>query len=395
MVSSMDDEEKPKGQLIKELAEMRRCLAKLEGDAAEQVPAKKEIVKDRNQLDSVFRAAPIGIGVVIDRKIQFANELLYEMLGYREEELLGQLSRIVYPSDKEFERVGKYKYEEIQEKGTGTIETVLQRKDGSLIDVLLSSTPLDPQDLSQGVTFTVLDITERKEAEQKIQKSEAEFRLLADHTFDWEYWINLHGKYVYISSACESITGYSPEEFSANPKLLSEIIKPEYAAMVRTHYEDENHEKAQTHSMEFPITTKDGAERWLAHNCIPIFDEEGNFAGRRGNNRDITERVRAKENLKTLNTVTAALSSSLDLEYVLELILEQVSKVISMNSGTIFLHEDKYLQVVADRGVEPSLKGKVYADTDVLFKETQKTRRPVILANAQEDPRFKGWGGGE
>ena len=90
------------------------------------------------------------------------------MLGYTGEELAGQSSRMIYSSQEEYERVGRVKYGEIAERGTGSLETRFQRKDGQVIDVLLSSTPLDPADLSKGVTFTALDITERKQAEEAL-----------------------------------------------------------------------------------------------------------------------------------------------------------------------------------------------------------------------------------
>ncbi|MCU0562979.1 MAG: GAF domain-containing protein [Desulfobacterales bacterium] len=90
-----------------------------------------------------------------------------EMLGYSAEELEGRSARILYPSDEEFEFVGREKYLQIKSRGTGSVETRWQRKNGDLIDVLLSSTPLDPNDWSKGVTFTALDITAGKQAEQE------------------------------------------------------------------------------------------------------------------------------------------------------------------------------------------------------------------------------------
>jgi len=58
------------------------------------------------------------------------------------------------------------------------VETRWRRKDGSLIDVMLSSTPLDPADLGKGVTFTALDIGERKRAEGKHRYHEALERMI-------------------------------------------------------------------------------------------------------------------------------------------------------------------------------------------------------------------------
>ena len=124
-----------------------------------------EIHASENRLQSVFRVAPTGIGMVIDRILAKANNRMCEMTGYSEQELLGQRARMLYSNDEDFEYVGREKYEQIRDHGTGTVETRWKCKDGHVIDVLLSSTPMDLDDLSQGVTFTALDITDRKRAE--------------------------------------------------------------------------------------------------------------------------------------------------------------------------------------------------------------------------------------
>jgi two-component system cell cycle sensor histidine kinase/response regulator CckA len=129
-------------------------------------------------LRSIFRAAPTGIGMVCDRVIQQANERLCKITGYTREELLGKSARILYGTDEDFEFVGREKYAQISERNTGTVETRWQRKDGTMIDVLLSSTPIDSNDLSMGVTFTALDITSRKQVERDLRESEARYRSL-------------------------------------------------------------------------------------------------------------------------------------------------------------------------------------------------------------------------
>ncbi|MBC8318716.1 MAG: PAS domain S-box protein [Desulfobulbaceae bacterium] len=139
-------------------------------DISEKKEASKHLQESRELLHSIFQTAPIGIGIVVDRVFTLVNLELVRITGFREEELLGEKSRMIYPSDEEFERVGREKYAQIQKGGTGAVETRFQRKDGGIIDVLLSSTPLDPDDLGRGVLFTVLDITTRKHAEQSLQE---------------------------------------------------------------------------------------------------------------------------------------------------------------------------------------------------------------------------------
>jgi len=126
--------------------------------------------ESESKMKSVFRAAPIGIGVVVNRVLQEVNDFFCEMTGYSREELIGRDARVVYPSDEEYEYVGTHKYKQIEKNQTGTLDTRLKRKDGRIIDVLLSSTAIEPGHPSAGVTFTALDITDRKRTEARLQQ---------------------------------------------------------------------------------------------------------------------------------------------------------------------------------------------------------------------------------
>ena len=123
---------------------------KLEVEIAERGRVAEELRRNDAKLKSIFKAAPAGIGVVANGMITEANEGLCAMTGYSRQELLNENERLLYPTEAEHEVIGLEKYRQITDKGTGIVETVWRRKDGEVIDVLLSSTPLDPTDMSLG-----------------------------------------------------------------------------------------------------------------------------------------------------------------------------------------------------------------------------------------------------
>jgi PAS domain S-box-containing protein len=96
----------------------------------------------QTRIESIYRASPAGMGIVADRILVEVNEKLCAMTGYSSAELLGQSSRVLYPSEEEFEKVGTSGFHDIEHRGITTMETRWRRKDGSIIDVLVSSSPI-------------------------------------------------------------------------------------------------------------------------------------------------------------------------------------------------------------------------------------------------------------
>ncbi len=179
-------------------------------------------------LRSFFSAVPTGIGLVADRIFLDVNRRFCRMFGYRKDELVGKSARMLYPTDEEYERVGLEKYRQIEKRGVGMLETRLRRKDGKVLDVLLSSAPIDPKDLSKGLTFTVLDITSRKKAEEDLRKiSTAVTQSPAIVVIT-----DMDGNIGYVNPKFTELTGYSLEEVRGkNPSLLqSGNMSPEFYA---------------------------------------------------------------------------------------------------------------------------------------------------------------------
>ena len=104
------------------------------------------------------------------------------------------------------------------------------------------------------------------------------------------------------------------------------------------------------------------------------------------------EQLRRQE-ADTLRNAATAISSSLDLDQVLETILTSIREVISYDSASVFLVEGKKLLLVAARDLPQStnLIGKALRTNNELFREIRHTGQALILDDAQADQRFKSW----
>jgi PAS domain S-box-containing protein len=141
-------------------------------------------------------------------------------------------------------------------------------------------------------------ITERKRAEEALRANEEKYRLVGDYNYNWEYWIGPSGALIYNSPSCQRITGFAPEEFIADYRLIEAIVHPEDQDKLVAHNQEIMQEPQELCELEFRIITKGGEDRWLSHVCQPVYGDQNIWMGRRASNQDITERKRAEEALK-------------------------------------------------------------------------------------------------
>lgn len=162
-----------------------------------------------------------------------------------------------------------------------------------------------PERLDDGSTLwygIITDITDRKLKEEIINLSEQKYRIVADNTFNWEFWEDENGILVYVSPACLKVTGYTAEEFIHDKDLVEKIILPEDVSKFAKH---KTHVKNAhgSDSCSFRIRTKTGEIKHIHHVCLPAYDSAGNYRGIRGTNLDVTESVLQINKIQALLTV--------------------------------------------------------------------------------------------
>ena len=110
--------------------------------------------------------------------------------------------------------------------------------------------------------------------------------------------------------------------------------------------------------------------------------------------RLLQEAQRRAREAETLQQASAAVSSALRLDQVLDQVLENLERVVPYDSCALFLKEEDHLRVVAARGFPhpEQVKGQRFPARDELLLQSLKNRVPLILPDAQQDARYKRWG---
>jgi len=253
--------------------------------------ATENALRDReSRLSSLLRVAPTGIGVIRNRVISSANNRLSEMIGYTPEEVIGDDTSVLYPTRKEFDRVRRDIKRQLAENAIATVETQWKRKDGSIIDVLVHSTAVDPADRARGLMFTASDITERRHAVAALQKSEREKTLVLESVSELIThmdtslrikWAN-DAAAASVNTTCEELAGHHCYEVwhgRSEPCKECPVVKA----------------LASGQAEQGELGTPDG-RMWSVHG-YPVLDEHGRTVGAVEVTQNITERKRAEEEL--------------------------------------------------------------------------------------------------
>jgi PAS domain S-box-containing protein len=148
--------------------------------ATQNKEAEKNIKYQDILLNTISKTAPIGICLIRDKTFIHVNSYFCNMLGYSQEELIGRHTSIIYPTEHDFQYGLAVRQNQMKKMGTGSIEAVIKCKNGTLKDVIINSTPLDNEDWQKGITFTLLDISKRKKAENELKQSYEELEKRKD-----------------------------------------------------------------------------------------------------------------------------------------------------------------------------------------------------------------------
>ncbi len=274
--------------------EGKKGVSVLFEDISDQKRDAERIRKSEARLRSIFKVSPVGIGLVANRVVLEVNDRVCQMTGYSCDELVGKSARILYPSDEEFDRVITRQTRQMRRTGRASIETRWVKKNGTVLDILLSSTFLDPANIPNGITFAALDITGRNRAEQALRESEERYRSLFENTGAATVIVEESTIISLVNGEFERLSGYTKREIENKKSWTEFIVKEDLDRMLSQHYLRRKADSKALRRYEFGYLTKSGKARQgiLTIDMIPGTQQSITSL------LDITERKMTEEHLR-------------------------------------------------------------------------------------------------
>ncbi len=306
-------------------------------DITQRKQAEEALQRSERRFSELIRNSSDSITILDAQGTQiFVSEAVERMLGYKPEELMGipVIDRMLHPEDQERVREG---FATILREGKGGAQYRHRHKDGHWVHLEAWGTnQLDNPDI-RGVVVNVRDITDRKRAEEALEKNERMLRRLLESMHEGVWAFDADLRTIFLNERMSAMLGYPPEELAA--------IGPVGVTDASQHglVEDRLAERQRgiSGSTDYTLVRKDGTRFPAQIMSSPIMDDQGRFQGLICGVVDLTRRERLErevrrnqarlETLYELSRLTGATEAQ-----IAAFTLTQALKLSGSASGVLF-----------------------------------------------------------
>jgi len=387
--------------------ENARLYDKAQKEIAERKQAEDSLRESEAQFRVLAEQSITGITVIQENKFVYVNPRLAEMFGYTQDDMIG-----MKPTDLVVEAHRELVQESLRKRLSGEIPSAhymfrARRKDGSEIEVEVYGSTLIYQGRS-AVLSTLLDITERKRAEEALRAAEEKYRAIFENSIEGIFQSTLEGRFITVNPAFARMLGYaSPQETIVTVTDIAQQVYVE--APRRNKFVHLMAEQGSVSGFEFQMHRKDGGTLWVSENVRAVRDAEGRILYYEGTVEDITERKRVEEKIKQrneelslLNAINQAVNRGEGLETIIRLIAKETGPLFNSFGVTLhLLSPDRQRLVMQNLALPTALVKKIEKligipipriehDLQVAhpYRQVLESRKPQVINDLEDIQEF-------
>ncbi len=275
-------------------------------DISDRKQTESALQESQRWLEAVLQASPnvLYIYDLSEHRSVYHNRELYSVLGYTPEELqeMGTttVSKLMHPDD--ITRFWEYLkvFDTAKDGEIFEFEYRMRHKNGewrwmfSRDSVFIRTADGKPKQILGAAN----DITDRKQAEQALKKSEERWQLVLKGTNDGIWDLNFKTQEIFISARCKEMLGYEDYEIGCSYDEWIALIHPDDLKRMMQAQRDYLSRKSSQNIIEYRLRCKDSSYKWVVARVQAVWDEDGNLVRIVGATTDISKRKRAEEALK-------------------------------------------------------------------------------------------------
>ena len=280
-------------------AEITEINVQLSKELAERREVEKALKESEEKYRDFIDNAPIGVGIIdMSGKVQYINKRIEELMGWKREEIIGTdgFGLSSFNEDTRFRLIKRFS-ERIEGDKHRLTEIPIVRKNDAPLWVEVFTTILKKDNVPVGVQAVFVNISERKQAEEALQKSEERFRTMIQQSSDVIVILDKQGRFIYSTPSAKTVFGYSDEEILGKTPLdfahkddHEEINKKFQVLLNKTN---------SGRFLEFRVLKRDGTWCYIEAIGNNLLDYPG-INGIVLTIRNITERKKAEDERKAI-----------------------------------------------------------------------------------------------
>ena len=279
-------------------------------DVTELREAREKLEELEALESSILETIPHAVIGLENRRINFANNAVSQLFGWKPEELIGKSSRVFYRSDFEYDETGQAFYGDLRKRKIRFDEIWCVGRDGREILCTLTASKLGPSLRSRKAVAVYENISERRQAELALVRERDFAESLIETAQAVVLVLDTQGRIVRYNPYTEELVGYPLEEMRGKNWMKHFIPKNEWTSTVESFRAALNDSPAKGEAVN-TVIARSGSKRLISWSNKTLRDSDGDLLGLLLLGQDVTEAKEAEQKLSENYEKMRYLSSEL------------------------------------------------------------------------------------